>query len=89
MNDVPHPLRRAEDYMNDHDLIIQIHTIVTRQTEDIKDLKTSLNESRVDPETVSDHERRIRRLECVTTYGLGALGVLQFLVMIYVAIKYH
>ena len=58
--------------MNDHDLLITMHEQIKNIRADIKDLKdgTSL--------TLSDHEKRLRRLELWGAIAIGCMYAVQF-----------
>lgn len=82
------------EQQNDHDLLIQIGTKLDRAILDIKELKdnttarvTVLEDekvNRVDYDArINDHEKRLRRLERWGAIGIGALGIIQFLLNIY------
>lgn len=58
--------------MNDHDLLITMHEQIKNVRQDIKDLKDGTSS------TLSDHEKRIRRLELWGAIGMGFIYAVQF-----------
>ena len=70
----------------DHDLIVEMHTTLSRVVSDLKALDTKVDDFNnnyarrqdIDP-IIKDHEARLRRLEWFGGIAVGMLYLLQFL----------